>query len=639
MRKGTKMTDKIPVEQIIGAIGGEQNVRTLGHCMTRLRFKLRSFDKADDAAVKKIKDVKGISRTAGEYHVILGTGIVDEYYNLILAKYRFENEDYTGIREEEDFDNGSKKNPIVSGIANALNILAGSIGCWLGCIMGSLMISALLSLFSSLGLLDATDPTYLFFSTVSSACLYFLPIFIGYSSAEKLETNKYMGALLGAIMIYPAMMTAISEGTVGIFGLSIQNFSYTSTIVPVILAVWLLKYVEKLAKKICPNVIAIFGVTLIELLICVPLIYLIVGPIGSLITSAIASLVLFIHHYAGIFAPAVAGAIMPLAVMAGVHLGLFPIATLMISEVGYDPIIHPALMVYNASLAGSSLAYGLRAKDKDQKSIGFSSGLSGVLGISEAGLFGVVLPNRRILVTTEIAILISGIITGLVGYKTYVPLSQSIFAIPAAAHGDFNIFACIISLISGVVAGFVVTYLFGFGAQDVSQGASEDVPEDKPASGLDPIIVADDAIVAPADGELIDIANVSDSVFAEQTLGESVAFTCIDDKPMLCAPANGTLSALFPTGHAYGVTMENGTELLVHCGIDTVNANGEGFRLLGKRQGDTVQAGDPIVEMDIKKLSATYDTSIILIVTDNKGTGPKFSAPGMVKRGQVIGRG
>jgi PTS system beta-glucosides-specific IIC component len=618
------MVDEAAVRKIVEGAGGQENIRTLGHCMTRLRFRLKDFDKADDAAIEKIKDVKGVRRTAGEYHVILGTGIVDEYYDAIMSRYRFENEDYTGVRAEEDFDSGSGKNPAASAITNALNILAGSIGPWLGCIMGSLMISAILSLLSSLGLVGAEDATYQFFSLVSAACLYTLPIFIGFSAAEKLETNKYMGALLGAIMIYPALMSAVSEGTVSVFGVQIQNFSYTSTIIPVILGVWLLKYVERFAKRICPNVIAIFGVTLIELVICVPLIYLVVGPIGSLITSGIAGLVMLIYQYAGIFAPAAAAAIMPLAVMAGVHLGLFPIATLMISEVGYDPIIHPALMAYNMSIAGASFAYGLRTKDPDKRSLGLSSGLSGILGISEAGLFGVVLPNRRILATCEIGIIISGIITGLVGYKVYVPLSQSVFAIPAAAHGDFNIFACIISLASGVVASFLVTYFFG-------------CPKEGETEETAPVTVPDTAIVAPADGELVAASALPDPVFAEETLGESVALKCAGDKAVLCAPANGTLSALFPTGHAFGVTMADGTELLVHCGIDTVAAKGDGFRLLGKKQGDTVKAGEPIVEMDVKKLSSRYDTSVILVVMDSHGDEPKLRREGSVCRGEILG--
>lgn len=621
------MADIDIAKQIIDAVGGEDNVKTLGHCMTRLRFTLKNEDKADDAAAKKIKIVKGISRSAGQYQLILGTGVVDEYFDLIESNYTFGKEDYTGVREAEDFDEGKKKNPVIRAINNGLGILSGSIAPWLGCIMGSLMISAILSLCSSLGILSTESSTYAFFSTVSGVCVYSLPVLIGYSAAEKIGTNKYMGALLGAIMIYPGMMDAIAEGSVSIFGLSIQNFSYTSTIVPVILAVWLLKYVEKLAKRICPQIIFIFGVTLIELVITVPLVYLIVGPVGAVITNAISSFVLFIYEHAGMLAPAVAGAIMPLAVMAGVHLGLFPIATLMISDVGFDPVIHPALMVYNMSLAGASFAYGLRSKNVDDKSMGISSGVSGLLGISEAGLFGVVLPNKRILATTEIGILISGVITGIAGYKCYVPLSQSIFAIPAAAHGDFNLIACVISLVSGVAAGFVVTYLFGFD----SKKEELDNLETAAVEAVD-----DHTIVAPADGEMIDITTVSDPVFAEKTMGESAAFRFPGDKVVLCAPANGTLTALFPTCHAYGITMNNGTELMVHCGVNTVESDGEGFRILNKKAGDPVKAGDPIVEVDLKKLSAKYDMSTMIVVTNDNGNPVEFAGPGPVKKGQSV---
>ena len=622
------MVDKNIAQQIIDAVGGVENIKTLGHCMTRLRFTLVNEAKADDEAVKKIKVVKGLSKSAGQYQMILGTGVVDDYCDYIIDNYTFGEQDYSGVKEPEDF--GKRKNPVTSALSNALGILSGSIGPWLGCIMGSLMISAILSLCTSLGILSDKSSTYTFFSTLSGACIYSLPVLIGYTSAEKLQTNKHMGALLGAIMIYPNMMNAIADGSVSIFGLSIQNFSYASTIVPVILAVWLLNYVEKLAKKICPDIIAIFGVTLIELVITVPLVYLVVGPIGSIITNAIASLVLFIHAHAGILAPAVAGAIMPLAVMAGVHLGLFPIATLMITDVGFDPIIHPALMVYNMSIAGASFAYGLKSKDKDNKSLGISSGLSGLLGISEAGLFGVVLPNKRVLATTEIGILISGIITGIVSYKCYVPLSQSVFAIPAAAHGDFNLMACVISMVSGVVASFIVTYLFGV---DTKKSVYDEKITTTPEilEAITP--VSDDVIVAPVDAQIMDIKEVSDPVFSEKAMGESIALKLKGDKVTLCAPANGTLSAIFPTCHAYGITMANGTELMVHCGVNTVEANSDGFRLLGKEKGDLVKAGDPIVEVDVKKLSKTYDMSTMIVITDDKGKQLEFIKSGEVKRG------
>lgn len=287
-------------------------------------------------------------------------------------------------------------------------------------------------------------------------------------------------------------------------------------------------------------------------------------------------------------------------------------------------------MVYNMSITGASFAYGLRSKDNDNKSLGISAGLSGLLGISEAGLFGVVLPNKRVLATTEIGILISGVITGIVSYKCYVPLSQSIFAIPAAAHGDFNLIACVISLVSGVVASFIVTYLFGV---DTKKSVYDEKITTTPEilEAITP--VSDDVIVAPADAQIMDIKEVSDPVFSEKAMGESIALKLKGDKVALCAPANGTLSAIFPTCHAYGITMENGTELMVHCGVNTVEANSDGFRLLGKEKGDLVKAGDPIVEVDVKKLSKTYDMSTMIVITDDKGKQLEFIKSGEVKRG------
>lgn len=598
------MAGKELAKQIIDAVGGEENVKTLGHCMTRLRFTLKDMSKADDAAAKKVKGVKGISRSAGQYQMIIGTGVVDDYCDAIMRNYTFAKATYDDV--EEGMEILEEKARLTPGgiVSTALGIISGSIAPWLGCIMGSLMISAILSLFTSLGLLSAESTTYAFFSTVSGACVYSLPVLIGFSAADRLQTNKYMGALLGAIMIYPNLMNAVAEGSVSIFGLPIQNFSYTSTIVPVLLAVWLLKYVEKLAKKICPQVVYIFGVTLIELLICVPLVYLVVGPIGVVITNAISSFVLFINEYAGILAPAVAGAIMPLAVMAGVHLGLFPIAALMVTDVGYDPIIHPALMVYNMSIAGACLAYGLRSKNADDRSMGISAGLSGVLGISEAGLFGVVLPNKRVLATTEIGILISGVITGVVGYKCYVPLSQSIFSIPAAAHGDFNMAACVISLVSGVAAGFIVTYLFGMDKKAAAKQAAPYEPG---------------KVYAPIAGQYIPLEQIPDPVFSEGTLGQGCGIE--PDEGRVYAPASGKVETVADTRHAIGILADDGTEYLIHVGMDTVDMKGRGFAPK-VAAGDRVTAGQLLMEFDMDEIKkAGHPTTTAFVVTNSEDYG------------------
>ena len=433
-------------EEILEALGGADNVATMGFCMTRLRFTLKDPEKADDVKARQVKGVKGVAKAGGQYQLIIGTGEVENYANAMKEIATFESADYSGIGNVKITD-------------LIMDVLMGSIAPWLGALMGSLFIQALLSLFSQVGVLSAESGTYQFFNTMAGAATYFMPIFIGFTCAEKLGTNRYIGALIGAILIYPTMMTAVSEGTVNLFGLPIQNFTYTGTTIPVILACVLLKYVEKFAKKVVPQVIYIFGVTMLELIIVVPLVYLLIGPLGNMITSAIVAFITWLSNTVGFLAPAFVSLLLPFMVMGGLHVGLFSIIFAMIGSLGYDPIIMPSFMVYNVGVAGTALAYALKNSNPDKKSTGFSSALAGVLGISEPSLFGIVFQDKTCMLGTMIGMFIAGAITGLAGYKVTAPISQSIFSIPAAAGIPGNVAAAAISFVAAIVCNFVVTYV------------------------------------------------------------------------------------------------------------------------------------------------------------------------------------
>ncbi len=433
-------------EQILEAIGGAENVATMGFCMTRLRFTLKDQTKANDAKARQVKGVKGVAKAGGQYQLIIGSGEVEKYANAMKQIATFESADYSGIGNVKFTD-------------LIMDVLMGSVAPWLGALMGSLFIRAILSLLSQLGILSAGSGTYQFFDTMSGAMTYFLPVFIGFTAAEKLGTNRYIGALIGAILIYPAMSSAIAEGTVNIFGLTINNFTYTGTVIPILLSCVLLKYVEKLAKKIVPQVVYIFGVTMLELIIVVPITFLIVGPLGNMITSVVTSFILWLSNTAGFLAPAFVSLLLPFMVMGGLHVGLFGIIGVMIASNGFDPVIMPAFMVYNVGVAGTALAYALKNKDPEKKSTGFSSALAGVLGISEPSLFGVVFQDKTCMISTMIGMFIAGAISGIAGYKVTVPISQSIFSIPAAAGIPGNVAAAAISFAAAIVCNFVVTYV------------------------------------------------------------------------------------------------------------------------------------------------------------------------------------
>ena len=433
-------------EELIEAVGGVDNIAAVGHCMTRLRFTLKDQNKADDVKARQVKGIKGLSKAGGQYQLIIGSGEVENYANALKEIATFENAEYSGIGNVKIGD-------------LIMDTLSGSVAPWLGALMGSLFIQAILSLLTQLKILSGTSGTYQFFNTMAGAMTYFLPVFIGFTAAEKLKTNRYIGALIGAIMIYPAMSTAISEGTVNIFGLAIKSFGYTGTIIPVLLSCVLLKYVEKLAKKIVPKAVYIFGVTMLELIIVVPLAFLIVGPVGNAITSVVVKFILWVANSVGFLAPAFVSLLLPFMVMAGLHVGLFGIIGVMISSNGFDPVVMPSFMVYNVGVAGTALAYALKNRDQEKKSTGFSSALAGVLGISEPSLFGIVLQDKTCLLGTMIGMFVAGAITGVAGYKVTVPIAQSIFSIPAAAGIPGNVAAAAISFVAAIVCNFVATYV------------------------------------------------------------------------------------------------------------------------------------------------------------------------------------
>lgn len=433
-------------KDIIAAVGGAENVASLGHCMTRLRFTLKDGSKADDAKARSIKGITGLVKAGGQYQLIIGTGEVDKVHEAINSISSFNKEDYSDVKNVKVID-------------VVLDVLTGSIAPWLGALMGSLFIQAILSLLAQLNVLSADSPTYMFFNIMSGAFTWFLPVFIGFTAAEKLNTNRYIGALIGAIMVYPEMTNAISEGTVNMFSLPIKPFGYNGTVIPIILAVVLLKYVEKLAKKIVPKVIYIFGVTMVELVIVVPITFLIIGPVGNLITTAITGFILWINGVVGFLAPAFVSMLVPFLVMAGLHVGLFSIVVMMLNSLGYDPILMPSFMVYNVGVAGTALAYALYNKKAEQKSVGFSSALAGILGISEPALFGIVLQDKTYMLSTMIGMFIAGAITGIAGYKVTVPIAQSIFSIPATAGIEGNVLAAAISFVAAIVCNFAVTYV------------------------------------------------------------------------------------------------------------------------------------------------------------------------------------
>lgn len=324
------------------------------------------------------------------------------------------------------------------------------------------------------------------------------------------------------------------------------------------------------------------------------------------------------------------GGVWEFLVMTGMHQVMISNMIMLFAENGFDPVVSLGAVSASLSVTGMCLGYFFATKDKEQKSLAMTNTVSAFFGgVTEPGLYGTGVANKKPLIGMLIGGAAGGLYAGIAGVKAYnmVPVA-SFLALTGyvGGEGSSNMVNGVISGVIAIIVSAAVTFFICRGGDSKKENREEyrEMSEN------------DKEIVAMADGELIDVVEVPDETFSSKMMGESVAFRYSGDKVVLCAPAAGTLSALFPTGHAFGVTMRNGIELLVHCGVNTVEANGDGFRILGKKQGDQVKAGDPIVEVDLKKLRTKFDMSTVLIVTDDGENNVSFIRPCTVSAGQKV---
>ncbi len=589
-------------KQIIELVGGKENINTVENCMTRLRFTLKDESVAKDDEIKSISLVQGIMKAGGQYQIVIGKQVSEvckEVKKLI------------GYEENSAKDAQPASN--MKWYERILDILSGSMIPLIGVIIGSGMILALTTLLNTFGILSSESGTYQFFNAIGNVGIYFLPMFVGYTSAKKLGTNPFLGMFVGAAMIYPSLTELISaEEGLTLFGLKLQNYSYASTIIPVILAVWFMSYVEKLAKKICPKVIESFGVPTIIILITVPVTYLVIGPIGSIITQAINVSVMFLSEHVGFLAIGLIAAVMPVLVMSGLHMSLIPIMLMIIATTGNDPIVAPSFLVYNIGVAGAALAIALRTKNAEYKQLGFSTSISALLGVSEPGLFGLLVVLKRPLFATMIAGAISGILAGFVGYVGIVPMSQSILSIPAAADGGSNILKAVIVTVISFAVSFVINYIWGMKKEDLeaeqTQSSDNSVVTDGAAEGKEA------EIYSPIKGKTIALDTVEDEVFSSKMMGDGIAIE--PEEGVVYAPFDGTLETLFPTRHAMGFVSDTGCEVVVHVGFNTVELNGELFET-HVEQGERVKKGQKIVTFDIDELKSRGYSVVTPVVVTN----------------------
>lgn len=596
-------------KEIVEKVGGRDNVSSLSHCITRLRFILKDESKADMKAIKAIDGVGGCVSQSGQFQVIIGTH-VEDVYDVVM--------EVGGIGPSNSADAPKKGG---SPFAKLIDVVAGCFTPVVGALAGSGMIKAILSLCSVLGWMDTSGQTYYLLNLIADSVFYFLPFILAVSAAAKFRTNQYIALAIAGVLLHPNLMALKTAGDpVHFFGvIPVTMASYASSVVPILLIVWFQSYVERFAKKISPKMIRIFFVPTLVILITAFAGLVVLGPLGAIIGEWMAKFFLLLESYGGWISPTLIGALCPLLVMTGMHHSLTPVRMSQLATFGYETFLIPGMLVSNVAQGASSLAVALKAKNKDTKSVAATSGATALLGITEPALYGVNLRFKRPLYAAMIGGGIGGFYVGLMGVRNYASGGYTLLGLPTYI-GDGNLYSLTHEVI-GVLIGFVISFgvAYFLGIHEEEDGVEEQpLTESKPAGSTM-------ILQAPISGTTVALSEVKDEVFSSEMMGKGLAIAPAEGR--VVSPVNGTVSMIFATKHAIGLLSEDGVEVLIHIGMDTVQLNGEHF-LAHVKQGDNVKIGDLLIEFDKDAIASKgYDTVTPIIITNSAQYADVFGNP------------
>jgi len=590
--------------KILENVGGRENVTGVVHCATRLRFTLKDADKAQTEILKKTPGVLSVVNAGGQYQIVIGPD-VPIVYQEVMASGGFESSSSVADHDTKKEDNRSQLSRLLEGIASIFQPI-------IPAITGAGLLKAFMALFSAFGILQSGSQTYVILNAMADAAFYFMPILLAASCARKFQCNQGTAMALAGVLVYPAFISLLgAEEAVTFLGiLPVTKATYTSSVIPIILGVWFMSLVEHFMQKISPRAIKFFSVPLVSLLVGSMATIIVLGPIGAWLSNLINLLFIWLNNFAPWIVPTIVGIFCPLLVMTGTHYGLIPIGTNNLATVKWDTVVGPGMLVSNVAQGAAGLAVAFRSKNPDTKQQASSAGLTGVLGITEPVLYGVNLKFTFPLYAAMIGGGVGGLFLGITKVARFAGGSPGLLVLPAyipseeaAALGYTmsNLAFAVVGVLIAMTVAFIASYvLFGIWAKKEKLDPEEytDAEEiKKTAAGQQTAVKTEvGTLYAPLSGRMIPLRDVEDEVFSSGTLGGGVAFD--PSVGEVYAPCDGVVSAFFPTGHAIGLTAEDGAEILIHVGMDTVSLNGEGFTPLVK-EGETVKKGQLLLKFDI----------------------------------------
>lgn len=593
------------VRGIVEKIGGIDNIAHATHCATRFRLKLKDMSKFDEKGIQNVKGVLGLRMMdQNEIQIICGTvvsTIYDEFQKITGFKGDGAIDDPVAAREDGVRKYTSKK--IASIITEYLSgTVAPVIPIYLSC--GLLL--AVLSVATQFFGLSENSGTYTILNACSLAGLTFMPIALGWSACAKLGADPALGAMLGMTILYE---TVNGVGGLDFLGIPVYQTSYGGSFLPIILAAPFLSMVYKFFRDKIPQSVRYFALPLITMLISVPVTLIVIGPIGYVCGTGLAVVFTYLGEHVKLLAITIWSFTTPLGIITGFDKAIYALNMEHLNAVGFDNLFLPGGLAGNSAIGGAALAAMFLSKDKDVESTGASSGITALIGITEPALYGICLRFRTPLLGAMSGAAIGGLFAGIVNLKQYVyagpGLSTCVTYLSSKPGGYFNFMMCFATVAVSAIAGFAVTLILS----KKNKTQYGEVPSENSLEAGTTVTVS-----ATAKGNVVPMEQIEDETFATGVLGKCIGIEPTEGK--VYAPCNGTISYVADTLHAIGVTIDDGTEILIHIGIDTVKMNGEGFSSKVKA-GQKVSRGEALLKMDIDKIhQAGYKATVVTVITD-----------------------
>lgn len=598
-------SNKEIASRVLAAVGGKENVNSVVHCATRLRFKLKDEDVADTKALKQDEDVIQVVQKGGQYQVVIGSQVGDVYREL---------------NDIANFDNTEAVEEKTGNIFDRLiDIISSIFTPFLGAMAGAGVLKGFLTLALTLNWVTDTSGVYVVLWAIADGLFTYLPVMLAFTAARKFHTNEFLAAALAMALVHPSI-TALAGETLHFLGLPviIGASAYTSSVIPIILAVFLQSYVEKFFKKVIPDFLQTIVVPLAIFLVMAPLTFIVVGPLGTILGNLLGSGYDAIYGLSPILAGAIMGGLWQVFVMFGMHWGFVPIMMLNLTQTGFDTMM-PMLLPAVLAQGGAALAVFFMTKNVKLKGLALSSTITSIFGITEPTVYGVNLPLKKPFIAACISGAIGGAFIGFFEVRNYVFGLVSLLSLPGFIPQDTKAITGLVMAAIGTAIAFVLAFILTFVLRFDEQPEDAALAENDATTPVSPKVEAlangqTVMITSPLSGEVLPLTQVKDQVFSSGALGKGVAIKPSEGK--LYAPADGVVTTLFPTGHAVGITTETGAEILMHIGMDTVELDGQGFTVKVK-QDDHVKKGDLLVEFDIEAIEAAGFSTITPIVVTN----------------------